>query len=40
MRILRGLAAAREAVLSRPRLEDRDLPEHVVQRMTEVFGAP
>jgi len=39
MRILRGLAAARQAVLSRPKLEDRDLPDHVVKRMTEVFGA-
>jgi histidinol dehydrogenase len=40
MRVLHGMAAAREAVLSRPRLEERDLPEHVVRRMAEVFGEP
>ena len=40
MRVFQGLEAARAAVLSRPPMEERDLPEHVAQRMVEVFGEP
>ena len=40
MRVFHGLEAARAAVLSRPPMEERDLPDHVAQRMVEVFGEP
>lgn len=40
MRVLNGLEAARAAVMARPPIEERELPDHVVQRMTEVFGEP
>lgn len=40
MRRVHGLAEARAAVLARPRLEERDLPERVARRIAEVFGEP
>ncbi len=40
MRVIHGLAAARAAVLARPAMGEGVLPEHVVQRMAEVFGTP